>query len=336
MSGPSTIDLLLSAVGYVWNRGCSNLTVNICLRLRMEADARRWRRMQVTNQGSAVLGVEALVRESQTEMREAALHRFGEAIRMLRRRSAPHMTIRDIAKRAGYSPTSISDVINCKRFPSRHLAECITGAMNVEFEEIRELWEELDESLDTIPPVAPEGVSDANICATWFHDNSEFYAAGRDSIMTATREIRVTYVRQYPPDEVSTDEAAKYFAAMLDWAGGPGARSVKRIFGVPALESRARRKILDFLRRHSAEIEQRELKNYQARVYEYTARADGLNMALFDEDVAFLAISGFSAPDLTGMRIDNIQYTKYLVKHFDQLLSGCVLLADYIEDLDNR
>src|SRR5260221_12282002 len=122
---------------------------------------------------------------------------------------------------------------------------------------------------------------------------------------------------------------------MLDWAEGPGARSVKRIFGVPARESRARRKILDFLRLHLAEVEQRTLRNYQARVYEYTAQADGLNVALFDEDVAFLAISGFSAQDLTGMRIDNSQYTRYLVKHFDQLLSGCVLLADYIDQLDN-
>ena len=206
--------------------------------------------------------------------------------------------------------------------------------MGANFDDVREFWDELNESIDNVSTATPGGTAYETISATWYQDNGEFYAAARENIMTATREIRATYVRQYPPDEVSTLEAAKYFATMLDWAEGTVARSVKRIFGVPADESRARRKILDFLRVHLTEIEQRKLKNYQARVYEYTAKADGLNMALFDEDVAYLAISGFSAPDLTGMRIESGQYTKYLVKHFDQLLSGCTLLADYLDNLD--
>jgi len=289
-----------------------------------------------TDAGGPSDGEEASVRDQQRLAKAEACRRFGEAITALWLRSAPDMNIKDIAKRSGYSATSISDVVNKKRFPSHDLATCITRAMNADFEEIRELWEELSESVHNVVPVAPEGVSDETICATWFQDNSEFYAAARESIMTVTRNIRVTYARQYPPSEVSTPESAKYFAAMLDWAEGPGARSVKRIFGVPTAESRPRRRVLEFLRSHLAEIERRELKNYQARVYEYTAQADGLNMALFDEDVAFLAISGFSAPDLTGLRIDNKKYTQYLVKHFDQLLSGCRLLADYIEDIDGK
>lgn len=274
------------------------------------------------------------MRDQQHEAREAARRRFGEAIRTLKRDRAPQLKIKEIAEISGYSATSVSDVINGKRFPNYDLAVCVTRAMNADFDELRGLWNELSESVYNAVPVAPEGVSDHLINATWFQDNSEFYAAARESIMTATREIRVTYIRQYPPNEVATPEAAKYFATMLDWAASPGARSVKRVFGVPAAESRARRTIHDFLRLHLAEVEQRELRNYQARVYEYTAMADGLNMALFDEDVAFLAISGFSAPDLTGMRVDDRQYTRYLAKHFDQLLSGCTPLADYVESLD--
>jgi transcriptional regulator with XRE-family HTH domain len=278
----------------------------------------------------------SLVRDAQKEARAEACRRFGEAIRALRRRYAPHMKIKDIADRSGYSATSVSEVLNGKRFPSHDLAECITRAIGANFEEIRELWNELSESVSNIVPVTPEGVSDETIRATWFQDNSEFYAACRQGVMTANRQIRTTYVRQYPPNEVSTDEAAKYFAAVLDWAGGPGPRSVKRIYGVPVAEPRERRNMVNFLQAHLAETEGRELKNYQARVYEYTARADGLNMALFDEEVAFLAISEFTAQDLSGMRIDNPQYTKYLVKHFDQLLSGCTLLADYLDDLEGN
>jgi hypothetical protein len=62
--------------------------------------------------------------------------------------------------------------------------------------------------------------------------------------------------------------------------------------------------------------------------------ADGLNVALFDQDVAFLAISGFGPQDLSGMRLDSPTYTAALVKHFDQLLAGSKDLYEYIEDLD--
>jgi len=247
------------------------------------------------------------------------------------------MNIREIARRAGYSPTTVSEVVNGRRFPKKEVGECIVGAMGADFEtELGQLWRDLSQSLYCIVPAAPVGVLDDTIRATWFQDNSEFYSAARESIATAVREIRVTYVRQYPPSEVSTPEAASYFARMLDWAGEPTARSVKRIFGVPALDSQARRKVIGFLRLHLAEIEKRELRNYQARVYEYTAQGDGLNMALFDRDVAFLAISGFSAQDLTGMRIDDSRFTEYLARHFDQLLPGCTPLGDYIENIDRR
>jgi transcriptional regulator with XRE-family HTH domain len=244
------------------------------------------------------------------------------------------MRIKDIAQRSGYSATTVSDVVHGKRFPTKDVARAIIAAMGADFGEVDQLWQDLNVSVHHAVPVAPAGVLDDSAAISWYQDNGEFYAAARQSIMTATREIRVTYVRQYAPSEVTTSEAADYFAAILDWAGLPGARSVKRIFGVPAPGLRARGRIIEFLRQHAAETEHRNLGNYQARVYEYTAVADGLNMALFDQEVAFLAVSGFGPQDLSGMRIDNARYTATLVRHFDQLLAGSKELHEYIEDLD--
>jgi hypothetical protein len=88
---------------------------------------------------------------------------------------------------------------------------------------------------------------------------------------------------------------------------------------------------------HLQEITDRDLKNYTPLVYEYTARADGLNMALFDEDVSFLAISlGYNSQKLSGVRIDNERYTRSLITYFDQLSGGCTHLRDYLATVDER
>jgi hypothetical protein len=277
---------------------------------------------------------EGRVADPRTDARAEARDRFGQAVTTLWLAGDPPMKIKDIAKRSGYSATTVSDVVHGKRFPTKDVARAIITAMGADFGEVDQLWQDLNVSVHNAVPVTPAGVLDDSAAISWYQDNGEFYAACRQSIMTATREIRVTYVRQYTPDEVTSTEAADYFDAILDWAGLPGARSVKRIFGVPAPGMRARGRIIEYLRQHVAEIEQRNLRNYQARVYEYTAVADGLNMALFDQEVAFLAVSGFGPQDLSGMRIDSARCTATLVRHFDQLLAGCKELQEYIEDLD--
>jgi transcriptional regulator with XRE-family HTH domain len=256
--------------------------------------------------------------------------RFGEAIADLWLRSG-QMKIKEIAKRSGYSATTVSDILHGKRLPKKEVAQDIVSAFNGDFSELADLWKDLSRSVHNAIPIAPHGVEDVSLAASWYATNSEFYAACRQSVIGAARDIRVTYIRQFPPDEVTSAEAADYFAAILNWAAEPGARSATRVFGVPADSSIARTKLLKFLRQHLEEINQRDLRNYTPLVYEYTARADGLNMALFDEDVSFLAISaGYSPQTLSGIRIDSIKYTRSLVTYFNQLSSGCTPLADYL------
>lgn len=266
-----------------------------------------------------------------SDSRADARSRFGQAITDLWIRNG-RMQIKEIARRSGYSATTVSDVLHGKRLPKREVAQDIVSAFNGDFGEISALWRDLSKSIYNSIPVTPSGVEDDTLVASWYTTNSEFYAACRQSAMLATREIRVTYIRQCPPNEVTSVEAADYFASILDWAAEPGARSVTRVFGVPAQRSAARVKLIKFLQEHLEEKLQRDLRNYKPLVYEYTARADGLNMALFDEEVSFLAVSSGArnAQTLSGIRIDSDRYTRSLIEYFDQLSSGCTELDDYL------
>lgn len=264
---------------------------------------------------------------ARAQAKAEARRRFGESIKSLWLRVSPDLSQKQIAELAQTGPTTVSDVMEGKRFPKRDLAQRIVGALGADFNEISGLWDELN--------ALQHGASNVSSrVITRFRDNSEFYAAARESILAATRQIRVTYARQYPPDEVSTPEATEYFATMLDWAGRPGARSVERIFGVPTGSPAARRRAIEYLRRHAAELEQRGLRKYEANVFEYTARADLLNMALFDHEVAYIAVSGHHPQNLSGVRVIGGEYTSLLVAHFEQLLPGCQSLTEYLEDLD--
>jgi transcriptional regulator with XRE-family HTH domain len=267
--------------------------------------------------------------------RSEALRRFSEEIRKLRLRSG-QPTIKHIAEKSGYSPTTISDVLNGKRFLSVDVAKCIVVTLGYDFSEVSQLWFSLSESVHNEVPLVPVGVQDGLVSATWYRNNGEFYSAARQSVDSATEEIRATYVRQYSPDDVSSKEAAEYFESVLKWAEAPGVRSVNRIFGVPIRGQWARERVLNYLRQHRREIEERHLRNYQVRVYEYTAGGDGLNMVLFDREVSFIAVSARGPQQLTGMRLDDETFTRYLVEHFDQLLAGSELLADYLDGVGRR
>ena len=258
--------------------------------------------------------------------RVEACRRFGESVKALWLRINPDLTLREIAQAAQTGATTVSDVMAGRRFPKKDLAQRIVTGFGGDFDELSELWDELNALQHGSVKSSPRTISR-------FRNNSEFYAAARESILAAADQIRVTYARQYPPSEVSTPEAREYFATMLDWAARPGDRSVTRIFGVPVDSPAARRHVIEYLEQHRVEIERRELWNYEARVFEYTARADLLNMALFDDNVAYIAVSGHHPQKLSGVRVIGSEYATLLVAHFEQLLAGCKPLADYLDDL---
>ena len=80
---------------------------------------------------------------------------------------------------------------------------------------------------------------------------------------------------------------------------------------------------------HRAETQQ--VLNYEARVLPWHTSADGLNMALLDESVAFLAFSGGGRQKLNGFSVQDATFVKYFLAHFDQLWYGLEPLENYLE-----
>ncbi|MEU5694181.1 helix-turn-helix transcriptional regulator [Actinosynnema sp. NPDC020468] len=242
-----------------------------------------------------------------------------------------------LAHKIGYSRQSVSAVLNGHRLPrwqfvEKYAREC--GADEQKITRLHDLW--LDISLGTREPDIGEQEGDLfggrhSLDVTWYRDNEEFYGAGARRIAETRSEIRVTYIRQHPPTQYTSEAAARYFATMLEWASKPGARSVRRIIGVRSTDGQPERLMADWLRQHFAAT--RDVLNYEARVMAWSPRADGLNMALLDDSTTFLAFSGRARQGLSGLSVESPVFLRYFSEHFEQLWAPLTPLDDYLADL---
>ncbi|MFB7515188.1 helix-turn-helix domain-containing protein [Streptomyces sp. NPDC056144] len=168
----------------------------------------------------------------------------------------------------------------------------------------------------------------------WFKDNREFYEAAEEGVRGARAEIRVTYTRRYPPDQTATPASRRYFAAVQEWAAADSEdeRAVRRIIGVPERDGVPDPDVLAWARRHHAETG--GVLNYEAAVLRWTAAsADGLNMALIDDSLAFLAFSGGPKQRLNGFMVEHPRFMRYFAAYFDQLWTALPSLAHYLGGL---
>jgi len=89
--------------------------------------------------------------------------------------------------------------------------------------------------------------------------------------------------------------------------------------------------MLRWMQAHHKETE--NIHNYEARVIRWTSSGDGLNMALFDRDTSFLAISGQGGRQhLSGFSVTSDRFIVYLASYFDQLWTTLEPLGRFLED----
>jgi hypothetical protein len=107
--------------------------------------------------------------------------------------------------------------------------------------------------------------------------------------------------------------ASAYFREVVRWSALPGPRSVRRIICVPnaEMEEWARR----FVQETSA------YPRHEIRVVDWPLGIDALNMAVFDDSVVLLAFTSGAAQQLDGFRIDDPEFVRCSVGHFEQLWS---------------
>jgi hypothetical protein len=154
-------------------------------------------------------------------------------------------------------------------------------------------------------------------------DNDEFYGKLTERVMHgAEHRIDVTYLRKVPPSAFAQEKSRKYFQTILEWAGDDPSRVVRRIIGV---HTEAMREWA-----HQHWLETRNIANYEARIVDYQARPDMLNMALIDDRLVYLAFSGRTDQSMSGMSIDDSRACQYFTLYYDQNWASAVPLAEWV------
>ncbi|WP_125533810.1 helix-turn-helix domain-containing protein [Streptomyces sp. WAC 06725] len=267
---------------------------------------------------------------------------FAEQLRELRLRCFEPTEAR-LALQMKCGRSSVSAMLNGRRFPSWELTCAFVTACGEEPGDWLDRWRDAKRRLDALrrdpdgraaptrPAALPDVGGDALLAATWYRSNPEFYSAAARSVRSARSEIRVTYTRRYPPDQYTTKASADYFADILAWAreDTEDQRSVRRIIGIPETDGVPDKDVLAWARRHRDETG--DILNYEASVLRWTAAADGLNMALIDDSVVFLAFSGGSRQKLNGFSVQDRTYMSYFAAYFEQLWTPLQPLGTYLD-----
>ncbi|ROQ32202.1 hypothetical protein EDD98_1179 [Streptomyces sp. PanSC19] len=272
--------------------------------------------------------------------------RFAAELRELRRQNLTKPTLDALARSMECARSNVSMILNGHRFPSWEHMCALVEALGGKPADWRERWlsarreiEEAGRAGDapqaSLPPLPFDAFAGGETLpgVHWYKDNREFYEAAAERVRGAGSEIRVTYTRRYPPDQTSTNASREYFRAVQEWAAADSEdeRSVRRIIGVPERDGVPDRDVLAWVRRHHGETE--GILNYEAAVMRWTAAADGLNMALIDDSVAFLAFSGGSRQRLNGFSVEHPRFMGYFAAYFDQLWVALPSLAHYLDEL---
>ena len=262
---------------------------------------------------------------------------FAKRLRELRLR-AGQPTEESLARQMGCGRTTVSDILNGRRFPNWELLSNLVRACGSSPGQWKGLWEETHLLLDEIRRTrravsAPSG--GALLPVVWYRSNPEFYRAVAREVRGARSEIRVTYIRRHPPTHYISAASAEYFAAILDWARAAvdedSERTVRRIIGVPEIAGTPDPVMLDWVRDHHAETA--GLLNYEVTILRWSTGADGQNMALIDDSTAFLAFSGGFRQKLNGSSVKDPTFLSYYAAYFDQLWHGLVPIQTYLDQV---
>lgn len=87
-------------------------------------------------------------------------------------------------------------------------------------------------------------------------------------------------------------------------------------------------------RAHDAETS--GVRNYEVRVLDWHVRADSLNMCIIDADTedatVFLAFSGETEQEMTGLRIRGSRAVAYFARYYNQLWNEAEPLPEFVNE----
>lgn len=256
------------------------------------------------------------------------VERFALELRDLHR-EAGRPKQRILAAALHCSHATVSAILNGHRFPSWEQTGDFVSALGGDLHAWKRRWMQADREINSeaateSPASAQPSSSSSSLRPV---SGSQFYTAMLAEVHRARYRIMTTFIRHRPPayflgftDEETSRAASAYFDGILRWSDLPGPRSVRRIICTPNAEMKD---WAEQFRRETARFSRHEI-----RVVEWSLAADAVNMAIFDHSVAFLAFTAGAAQQLNGFRIDDPDFVRCSVGHFEQLWSEAQKLRD--------
>ena len=149
----------------------------------------------------------------------------------------------------------------------------------------------------------------------FYPDFAVFYNAIKSEVRAGCKEVRVTYMRNYPPESYQDEKANAYFDDLLDWSKGIG-HSLCRAICKPDGDLRSWAESQLALTKSNL--------NYHVKVVdiEPTSVNAALNIAVLDKRIVFVGFAMPNPNEIKGFSIKNTEAANYFREYFERMWTG--------------
>jgi hypothetical protein len=160
-----------------------------------------------------------------------------------------------------------------------------------------------------------------------FASVTSFYEDLRHALSAAESTVDLTHIRDNPPSDFAR-QSNGWYEATLEWAQNGASRSVRRLISVRG----------DAMQAWASELRRLtdQVPNFQVRVVVWSIDAPAINMAIFDERVVFLAVSGEVFERAKGIGIENKEVAHYFNSYYEKLWHASRPLGEYLDSQRSR
>jgi len=149
-----------------------------------------------------------------------------------------------------------------------------------------------------------------------YRNTREFYQALENAMKNAKHELLLTHIRLDPPAKFT--EGEEYYGLVEKWATDHPEGVVKRI------STNTPEKMKEWASQQ--QVRAKRQSNYYFRVIEWSNQFSHINMAIIDEKTVYIAISGDTAEETSGLETSDSEIVGNFKKYFNIMWSHATRL----------
>lgn len=134
---------------------------------------------------------------------------------------------------------------------------------------------------------------------------------------------RLTHIRDNPPADFG-EHASGWFEAVVEWLEAVPERSVRRLIAV--------RNEAMYLWAEQLQQVGSKIARFQVRVVTWTIDAPAINVAIIDDNVVFLAVTGEMLERTRGIAVEDTSVAHYFSDYYNNLWHCAQPLGEYLQD----